>query len=307
MAQTLHGSAALQALVRARLPRKPYCGDDKFARIRPGDVAIAKPFLQLSRPALVDWLIVDIDRQCGGYEWYDQGLPPPTYIVLNPANQHQQIGYALSSPVCTTSAAQQGPLRYLAAIEHSYRQRLGGDPGFNGPLSKNPLYPGWRLLEPAKAPVYELSLLAEYVTLSIPPRRTAQNVAGLGRNCTLFDNLARWARRAVRDYWRPGGAEGWLDAVLEHAHALNTFASPLSAGEVNCIGRSVARWTWRNVTPAGFRRWQSEMGRRGGLAKREAFKDKRAGARELRAQGRSYQQIANELGVCRRSVINWCK
>jgi len=305
---SLEGSTALQALVRERLPRKPYCGETKVAKVRPIETAIGKPFLQLNRPCFVDWLIIDIDRACTGYEWYDRGLPAPTFVVLNPDNRHQQIGYALAAPVCKTHIARQHPLQYLAAIKHAYCSRLGGDPMFNGPLSKNPLYTEWHLIEPANAPQYELAELAEFVTLPRRlPKRQDLEAVGLSRNCTLFDELARWSRRAVRQYWRPGGEDAWHSAIRDRAHDLNTFTPPLPVNEVNSIARSVGKWTWRHTTPSGFREWQASMGRRGGLAKGAANADRRAQAVLMAEQGMSQRRIAAALDVSQSAVRDWLR
>lgn len=268
-------SVALRALVEDRAPKRPYCGLTKIARIRDREAALSMPFLQLNPPALESWLILDIDRECSGFEAQDAGLPEPTFVLLNPENRHSQVGYALAAPVCTSSAARRRPVRYLAAIEAGYNRRVGGDLAFQGPLSKNPLFEGWHLIEPAAAPTYELGLLAEYVDLpNRLPRRRAEveaevEVGGrIKRNCTLFDRLAEWARRAVRGFWRPGGETDWSEACLSHAETLNCFTPPLTHSEVRGIARSVSRWTWRNCTPVGFREWQAAMGVRSGATRR---------------------------------------
>ena len=46
---------------------------------------------------------------------------------------------------------------------------------------------------------------------------------------------------------------------------------------------------------------------KGGKAKGHAYTEKREQAVALKAEGLSYTQIAEQLKVARRSVINWCK
>ena len=257
-------SAALGALVEAHSPRRPYCADEKhFARIRPKVTALGERYIQLNPPAHKAWLILDIDRPGAALAWENAGLPPPTYVAINPENGHAHIGYALSSPVCTTDAARIAPMRYLAAIERAYELKVGADCAFTGPLAKNPLHPSWKLWEPANAPSYELGYLAEFADLSTRP---APIPAGVGRNCDLFDRLRMWAYNAVRGYWRPEGQRFWGEVVRRQAETLNCYPVPLSNAEVAGIARSVARYVWRRFSPAEFRELQAERGRRGAEA-----------------------------------------
>lgn len=312
-------SAALRALVESTAPSRPYCGYDKLARIRPLKTALGMPYLQLNPPALAHWLIIDIDHDMARHApairwkprdpltWERIGVPAPTFLIFNPANGHVQMGYSLSAPVCTSDAGRAAPLRYLAAIETGYNKRLGGDVGFTGLLSKNPLADCWHCIEPANCAAYELGELARDIELPkrLPKRREASEAAGLGRNCALFDSLSTWARRAIRGFWRPGGADVWARVVRDEAESMNSFLVPLSTAEVAGIARSVARWSWKNVTPGGFREWQSAMGQRSGAARRRASEDRRDAARLMSAAGRSSREIAAVLCVNQSTVVRW--
>lgn len=254
-------SPALAELVRELAPHRPYCAWDKHAaRVRPQAMALTAPYLQLNPPAHHAWLLIDIDRTGGATAWLDKNLPPPTYIAVNRENGHAHMGYSLAAPVCKTELARLKPLRYLAAIEHAFTEKVGGDFGFTGLLAKNPLHSQWKLWEPANAPRYELGYLAEFVDLQtcrVPKE------AGVGRNCTLFDELRYWAYGAVREFWGVGRGDAWREAVRRQAEAFNTFPTPLGSAEVAGIARSVARFIWRSFTPAGFREIQAERGRLG--------------------------------------------
>jgi hypothetical protein len=198
------------------------------------------------------------------------------------------------------------PLRYLAAIEYAYIERVRADAAFTGPLAKNPLHSSWQVWEPANAPVYELGYLADFVDL---PTKRLPRTPGVGRNCDLFEGLRDWAYSAVRKFWRPGGEERWRAVVRLQAEALNTFAVPLGSAEVAGIARSVARYVWRRFSPAEFREVQAVRGRRGGIASGAARlavnEDKRASARLMTANGMSIRSIADELGVGKSTVARW--
>jgi hypothetical protein len=298
-------SHELRALIEARAPRRPWNGPDKNrARVRPLAVALQEPYLQLDPPCQRSFLIFDIDRRGAALAWELASLPPPSWIAINPLNAHAHLGYALEAPVCTTDAARRRPLAYLAAIEAAFHAAMGADLAFHGPLCKNPLHPRWRLWEPANAPMYELDELAEYVELGKALPRTTRR-AGLSRNCDLFDALRVWAYRAVREHWRPGGADAWGEAVLRRAHALNDFPVPLPFNEVRSIGRSVARYVWRHMTPQGFRERQAALGRLSAQARRQASTEARAQALELFTAGSSKAAIARELDVPRPTIVRW--
>lgn len=296
-------SAALKRLVEERAPHRPWCAESKSgARVRPLRTALQAPYMQLNPPAHAAWIVLDIDRVSGALAWEHGSLPPPTYVAANRENGHAHIGYALASPVCTSDAARVLPLRFLASISQAYTDAAGADAAFRGPLAKNPLHEHWRLWEPANAPEYELSYLAEFVKL-LPLR---PRPAGLGRNCDLFDSLRVWAYNAVRKFWAPNGESAWRDACERRAASLNTFAEPLSPTEVRAIARSVARYTWRHFTPGGFRAVQAARGKKGGIAsgiaRAAASEDRRASARLMRARGMSIRTIASELNVPKSSV-----
>src|SRR5690606_8238053 len=129
--------------------------------------------------------------------------------------------------------------------------------------------------------------------------------AGLGRNCTLFEHLRKQSYRIVRDYWRPGGYDGFAENMLMTAEALNgQFTNPLPYGEIKSIARSVSKWTWQRFNPAEFRAIQAARGGRKGAAKREALLPK---VRDMAARGFTQQVIADSLGISQQTVSNWLK
>lgn len=269
--------------------------------------ALCKPFLQLNSDSKISTIILDLDYADSACSWEDNNLPPPTFVIVNPTNQHSQIGYGLSAPVCKTEFARRKPLDYLRAIQWALTKRVRGDFNFVGPLSKNPLSANWRLWEPANCPLYELNLLAEYVEL---PKKLPRREPGIGRNCDLFADLGRWSYRAIRDYW-DGSFDRWAEAVLLNAEDLNTFPIPLTHGELKSIARSVAKYTWRYTTRSGWIEHQTTCGRLGGLASAEARRSKsdvmQLKVLELIEQGRSLSEIACKLGVHKSTVHRMSK
>ncbi len=299
----------------ARLPRRPYCADDLSAglRIRSLEQALTKPYIQANPPHLRVWSIFDVDRPGAALAWEDANLLPPTWAAVNRENGHAHLVWGLSAPVLVDSPdMRQGPLRYLAGVESNMREVLRADDGYSGLITKNPMHPLWQVLRGPRLG-YELGELAECLPgleKHIPKRGKIEEI-GLGRNCTLFDWLRHWAYRAVRQYKRQGGLDAWnawLNACnLQALQRNGEFQHPLDLREVWHIAKSVAKWTWRNFSEAGFSAWQAQRGRKGGLAKGMANEDRRASARLMAAKGMTQAAIAEALGVHVNTVANWLR
>jgi DNA-directed RNA polymerase specialized sigma24 family protein len=108
-------------------------------------------------------------------------------------------------------------------------------------------------------------------------------------------------------------------------HPLNgEFMQPLPFGEVKATAKSISRWTWQRMTPAGLQdlidrthtpEQQAERGRKvtnqveagvaSGQARRLFSEQDRATARLMQAQGHTQQSIAAVLGVRQGTISKW--
>lgn len=249
--------------------RRPLATDDLArgcSRMSRPD-AIVRRYLEHSAPAFVGMLVIDVDhddaliRAVG----HPRSHPDPSWVAETPASGRGHVGFFLSSPVCRTDNARQAPLQYAARVEAGLRRSLGGDLGYTGPLTKNPLHPDWHTTW-GTGRAYELDDLARALGDLLPrtlPRRAAQTT-GLGRNVMLFDGLRRWAYPAWRRYDDRVEWEGVVHACAVNINA--EFPVPLPVSEVAATARSVARWVWRNFSDERFSALQAARGRRGGLA-----------------------------------------
>lgn len=268
-------------LFQSRLPLRPWATDDLAAGVRVfgRDAAARRRYVQPNPPALRTWIVFDVDRAGAAHAWEDANVAPPSWIAVNPVNAHAHLAYGLEVPVVTSDAGRLDPLRYAAAVEAGYRRSLGADRSYAGLLCKNPLHPDWRVLW-GRADLYDLPELAEWLPGPLPKPEKRAEASGLGRNVALFDGLRRWSYRARRLF--PGTAEQWHAAVLERSELLNgDFATPLPYAEVKATAKSVAKWTWKHVTAAGFSGWQSSVATR----------------REAAKRGLTHQMILTELGL----------
>lgn len=292
-------------MLKKELPLKPYCTNDlkKGLRIRTRATALKKRYIQLNPPHQKMFITFDLDYETWAYVARDANLPQPLWCVGNAANGHAHLIYGLLHPVCTTSAAHVKPLRYLAAIEGAMARKLGADPMYSGLISKNPWSSEWVVYETGKM-LYDLAYLADYLPeMSVKPlKKPRTDIAGLGRNCCVFEAVRVWSYQEVRRYWGEGkGLCSWMEAVESRCAEENAkFAEPLFEGELRGIARSIARWTWQHMDPAGFSEWQ-----RGNIKHRWDKESKKAMGLELLSEGLTPSEVAAALGVTERTCYNW--
>jgi hypothetical protein len=294
---------------QGKLPRKPYCTNDLATglKVRPLKQAIEQRYIQPNPPGMTHFLLFDLDRPDAGSYWIEANAQPPSFVIKNPENGHAHYLYALQNGVCTTSAARQKPMRYLAAIEQAMCRDLKADPGYAGLITKNPLHPHWQTI-PVHTRLYSLADLALDLDLTSPANDERESYGyGVGRNCSVFDELRHWAYRSVIEFWRPGGFEGWQRAVRERAHGCNMFANPLQQKEIDQIAKSVAKWVWKNFSPATRqalieRTHTPELQSKRGQLKGKALRER---GLELLSAGLTASQVAAEIGASRRTAERW--
>jgi hypothetical protein len=301
-----------------RWPRRPYCKIEKEGpmRIRSLKQALAYPYIQANPPHLRVWSIFDIDADNGHLVWEWANLPPPSWAAINKANGHAHLVWGLSAPVLVDGmGARDAPMRYLCAVESLMRAQMhGADVGYSGVITKNPAHPLWKVLCGPRL-AYELGELAEClpgIEKHVPRRRRPEEI-GLGRNVSLFDRLRKAAYREIRKYRHAGGLDAWnrwLANTNTQGLVFNgDFQTPLDGREVWHIAKSVAKWTWQTFdiesSDARFKALQTHRGKLGNAVRWGNNEDKRASARLMKASGKSYRQIAAELGVTLSTVQRW--
>ena len=297
------------------LAYKPYCADDLLygLQIRPKKTAINMQYIQGNQPCMIHYFFFDIDRAEAVMAWYDANLPMPYWTAQTLKNGHAHICYKLEIPLCTSELASQKAISYAAKIQAGLANKLGADVGYSHLITKNPFHPDWRTTFWTER-AYTLDYLADFVEL---PKKLSkkQEVSGLGRNCTLFDTVRKWAYTAVRDYLHHHSSLTWEKAVLTHLEALNgEFQEPLPYSEIKATAKSIANYCWRKFSHAGFSEWQSNNAQRanakgacskGGKARSQQFNDLRQQALQLHIQGMNNTKIAEHLNVSRKTITRW--
>ena len=297
------------------LAHKPYCADELLygLQIRPKKTAINMQYIQGNQPCMIHYFFFDIDSAEAVMAWHDANLPMPYWTAQTQKNGHAHICYKLEIPLCTSELASQKAISYAAKIQAGLANKLGADVGYSHLITKNPFHPDWRTTFWTER-AYTLDYLADFVEL---PKKLSkkQEVSGLGRNCTLFDTVRKWAYTAVRDYLHHHSSLTWEKAVLTHLEALNgEFQEPLPYSEIKATAKSIANYCWRKFSHAGFSEWQSNNAQRanakgacskGGKARSQQFNDLRQQALQLHIQGMNNTKIAEHLNVSRKTITRW--
>lgn len=301
----------IELLDKTRWPKKPYCSDDLSVGIYPRtqSVAFGKTHIQANPPDRRIWSIFDIDRPGAVGAWEEANLPEPSWIAINKANGHAHCAYGLATPVLLDgTGVHQAPVRYLAAIEQSFREALGADRGYAGVITKNPTHPLWHTIYGARLG-YELGELAEYVDLPKHPEKRKLSELGLGRNVTLFDYLREYAYPLLKEYKAKGFAEWQAHINIVAIEKNCTFNPPLPLPEVWHLVKSVSKWTWKKFDVATsdrrFSELQSHRGALGLAARWGDNDDRRELALGLSTQGKTVREIADILGVGKSTAARW--
>lgn len=298
-----------------RFPNKPYCSDDLHLglQIRPKHLALLKRYIQPNHPYYTHFFVFDLDYPTAYIDFFYSmvGVPAPNLIVENPANGHAHYVYQLKTPIYQTNASNDKPIKYGNAVYLALRDILKADASYSGLITKNAVHKHWRTHVIREQP-YTLDQLSERLDLTtkqINKEIKIDEAVGLGRNCCVFHTVRHWAYVEVRKF-RAKSYNQWLDHVLAQCCSVNAqFSNPMQYNEVKGIAKSISRWVWKRDGYAyqEFIDRQTRKGKLGGTAKGKAYETKRKQAVDLKEQGFSYTEIAEELNISRRSAINWCK
>jgi hypothetical protein len=268
------------------LPRRPYASDVLAEGIRRESrpLAITRRYVEANPTALSNVLVVDVDHTDAVLRALSSvgSHPLPNAVVENPTNGHAHAVWVLDQPVTRTEYAHRKPLAYAAAVTEGLRRALDGDTGYSGLMTKNPLHASWTT-EWLHEDLHTLQGLSEALQGHMPPPRWRESrtrrgdVAGLGRNCTLFETARTWAYRETRHHF--GSSPGLHAAIAAEVNQRNTaFTEPLPTSEARAIANSIHRWIttrsriWNDgatIYEATFITIQSARGRKSGQARQQ--------------------------------------
>ena len=186
---------------------------------------------------------------------HGETVTPPTWIVQSLDTGKMHLGYILETPVHRNPESLKGPLKKLTDVTDRLTHHLGGDPGYGGLITRNPLAPGpdthvyWQSFLP-----YTLTQLDKRLPRAKRPRGEQLEPTGIRRNVTTFEELVQAGvqtalAQADRGRRMGRGMVGARARVQRHAER-----PPLAGFECRSIAKSCARYSLRDYVRGGWTR-----------------------------------------------------
>lgn len=300
------------------IPKKVLCSNELSdgTQICNSYLATALKYIQVNSPWEKHFLVFDVDRHDATIAAEEADLPAPTITTINPKNHHAHLLYQLHSPVITGPKGHHAPAQFYCDLDACFTFQLNADRGYNKVLTKTPGHDAWRTIYTGVK--YELNELRDYVTVDVSMAKAAAKTFRDGivpdsRHISCFNLLRRWAYEQVDMYRQQSDLTGFFTAALEKAedfcsgciHTEIPHKPVLPASQQISLAKSVTFWTWANYkgtsSDPAFRELQSKRAiKRWGDSQQSRIK-----AQELRAMKLSYQEIANRLGISKRTITRW--
>jgi hypothetical protein len=196
--------------------------------------AIYYPYIQLNKLRRA-YITLDIDNPGSKFAHKEIGLPPPTIILVNPANGHSHVFYELHNPVTFSGESRKKPQQYFMAVQKGLTDKFKADPHFSSHMVKNPFHNTQRGGEweyVFNYVTYDLETLASHVDLrnyrdSFPTKVNRKPFRGP-------------VLKGTRNY------ETFSHALRVYALSLNKMhcKPSLPESEVELIIKRVCEWTW---------------------------------------------------------------
>ena len=239
-----------EVFLRHWLCIRPYAADDYshgiYRMMR--DKALTKKHIQCNPGKMQSIIVVDVDDKDGMSLCLWDVPCRPNLIIENTDNGHVHAIWFLKTPVCTSQDGREAPKRYLNAVTKGLQKLVNGDPAYVQLMMKNPLHKQWDVMvvDDREWTLGELCMHLKAKDCMPEPEPHLNEAAELlGRNCTLFDYVRKWAYRAVRKFL--DSYDRFKHAILEKLNSLNAeFTHRLSDGEVYGIAKSISKWVWKS-------------------------------------------------------------
>lgn len=259
------------------IPAKPYAGWEKnYIAVHTKRKALEMPYIQPNHPAVIHYLVFDIDDANALYAHHDNHAPPPQIIVSNPENGHAHLLYRLAEPVAMWGDAHHKPIAYMNAVYDALARKLGADLGYTRLICKNPSSPKWNTHAPNDAPeCYTLGELADWLelddwntTMRKMKKADIANDEFYGRNVGLFHGIRHRCYALAEQY----SGNALLSEIIALADDYNAmFDEPLPSNHVVNTARSIYRYcssprykALKAQSDARFSERQARRGAKGG-------------------------------------------
>lgn len=299
------------------IPVKPYYSNNLKYGLRIGKNYYAK-YIQANHPWVTNWIVIDVDSATAEADLFYslEPIPPPNIAVINPETNHGQYFYKLKTPVITSKNGAKHPKEYLKFIRNRLVQVIpGADPNYHSPISRNPLFEGYRIHTKRSAPwsmeeLLEWAMDTSVATIKTRKKKSSDQSPVSSRNCSLFDKIRGIAYSQVGGF---SSLEDFYVFCVSEGKKYNTFETPLKLNEIEGIAKSISKWVWSNKKTLsgqnGKNHFYSEKGRKGGIksgiVRRGESESKKQLAIDLINKKYSLREISVKLKVSVSTVSRW--
>lgn len=295
-------SCQVNTLFQKNLPTYPYATNNfKDGLYRRNKTNAAKyKYIQFNKTNSLEIMNIDLDREV----YYEDLEPKPNLIVMNRDNSKCHAMYAIKPGVHLNTFSSRKPIAFAENVLNGLTMRLNGDRNYSHLIAKNPLNESFRLYTPRIEP-YDLNELAEWIPDKIIKATPKAEHGAYGRNCEVFDKCRHWAYIAIRQYIATSFA-AFHSAVLSRCIELNTTVYlPMTQREVKTIARSISKWVWDNKSKLTSFSKQAHRSKLGNKAKSLKAEQNRKLALVMLGKGFKINEIADSLGLSRRTIFNY--
>jgi hypothetical protein len=222
--------------------------------------AFGSKWIETTAEKVQNLFVLDVDYATGieNPSWHLKGLeedgiiPEPSFTLTNPLTGNVQAGFFIEGFASTDRAKGK-----LNKIESAFVKLTGADFNYGGRTMRNPLH-GEHSIVWGELAGYKFAELEEFIkntpseALRSPVKRLEETG---GRNTDTFNSTRLWA---YKRRWTWKSYSEFEYNVIEKACEINSsWGVPLPYAEVKSIGKSIAAYTWKKLTPETFSKIQT--------------------------------------------------
>jgi DNA-directed RNA polymerase specialized sigma24 family protein len=240
-------------------PERPLHTNDFAYGLRRNNqqTALKDKFIETSAKTYRNVIVLDLDHEQADWKiktlvHEDGVIPEPNFHVVNPASGHAHIGYFISSGVGTNKGWD-----YMEHIRWGLTVNADADARYSNLTMRNPLHANHMAVYGTDH-LYSLAELNDYLPKEGRKRQyglseEAQQLVN-GRNDHIFHLSRSWAYRNRYKYTVQGEWYAAVEAATtrHQGELLPQLHEQLTANELRAIAKSIAKFTWKNMSPEGF-------------------------------------------------------
>jgi hypothetical protein len=240
---------------------------------------------------------VDLDFIYPEQYYIFENFPPPNFFVCNRENHRSHAVYLLEKGLYKNKFTTYKQIRMCESIQWAMVNALGSDKGYSGFAIKDPFNPRYEYVHIHSILFTFDELFRAFRADEYKRPKHFEDVAGLGRNCTLFEKL----RHSAYKRWRAmdfTDADAFFSQNFLEAQELNAqFNTPLDYNDIKATVKSITNWTVLYITAEGLINRNRRKGCISGQVRAKKADERDDILLQLHNDGLSYNELARIYNV----------